>query len=96
MFVNGPGVVILDRHRTMSPTFSALGIGDLVFFDADPEDHRRLDHVGMYLGPDAAGHHRFISSRKGHNGPTLGDIRGRSVLDGRGLNARTFQAARRL
>ena len=55
--------------------FSSVRIGDLLFFDADPDDGTRIDHVGMYLGLDAGNHHRFISSRKGANGPTLGDYK---------------------
>jgi hypothetical protein len=34
--------------------------------------------------PDEGGHHRFISSRKTHNGPILGDVGGRSILDDTG------------
>jgi hypothetical protein len=34
--------------------------------------------------------------RKGANGPTLGDVRGASLLDGPGLYARSFRSARRL
>jgi hypothetical protein len=67
-----------------------------VFFDADPGDGARIDHVGIYLGVDAGGRHRFVSSRKGINGPTLGDYRGASLLDGAGLYARAFRASRRL
>jgi cell wall-associated NlpC family hydrolase len=70
--------------------------GDLVFFDADPEDGPAVDHVGLYLGRDDGGHLRFLSSRKGANGPTLGDTRGASLLDGAGLYARAFRSARRL
>jgi cell wall-associated NlpC family hydrolase len=70
--------------------------GDLVFFDADPTDGTAIDHVGMYLGRDDKGNRRFISSRKGANGPTLGDVRGASILDGVGLYAKSFRSARRL
>jgi hypothetical protein len=76
--------------------FARLVAGDLLFFDADPNDGTRIDHVGMYLGLDVGHHHRFISSRKGANGPTLGDYRGKSILDGAGLYARSFRAVRRL
>lgn len=41
------------------------------------------------------GHHRFLSSRKGANGPTLGNVRGQSILDGNGLFARGLRAVRR-
>jgi hypothetical protein len=50
----------------------------------------------MYLGLDAGDHQRFISSRKGANGPTMGDFKGKSILDGTGLYARAFRAVRRL
>jgi hypothetical protein len=85
IIANG-AVVAVDRLQT----------GDLVFFDADPADGPAIDHVGMYLGRDEGGHHRFISSRKGPNGPTLGDQHGASILDGVGLYARSFRSARRL
>lgn len=96
IFTDGPGVVVVDRGPARPRDLSCLRVGDLVFFDADPDDGPRLDHVGLYLGPDEGGHHRFLSSRKGHNGPTLGDVRGRSLLDGSGLYARSFRAVRRL
>ena len=72
-----------------------LQVGDIVFFDADPADGTDADHVGMVLGVDTGGHVRFISSRKGANGPTMGDTRGASVLDGHGLYARSLTLARR-
>ena len=61
-----------------------------------PTTGPRIDHVGMYLGQDGARHHRFISSRKGADGPTLGDYKGKSILDGTGLFAKAFRAVRRL
>lgn len=87
----GPGVLTLD-----SPDVEGLYVGDLVFFDAATDDGSDIDHVGMYLGTDIDGHPRFISSRKSNNGPTFGDYGGKSTLDGTGLYARTFRAARRL
>jgi len=92
----GPGVVIVPNTGIQVTEFSDLAVGDLVFFDADASDGVRIDHVGMYLGVDAGGRHRFISSRKGANGPTFGDYRGRSTLDGTGLYAQSFRAIRRL
>ena len=96
IFQSAPGVVTIENDGGQVQDLSALAVGDLVFFDADDGDGPQLDHVGMYLGVDAGGHHRFISSRKGANGPTLGDYRGKSILDGTGLYARAFRAARRL
>jgi cell wall-associated NlpC family hydrolase len=74
--------------------FSRLGIGDLVFFDA--KGGPQIDHVGMYLGRDADRRHRFVSSRKKHNGPTWGDYKGASLLDGTGFFAKAFCAVRRI
>jgi cell wall-associated NlpC family hydrolase len=91
-----PGVVIVPDTKVQIKDFSLLGVGDLVFFDADENDGTQIDHVGIYLGLDAGNHHRFISSRKGANGPTLGDYKGKSILDGTGLYARAFRAVRRL
>src|SRR6185295_15129082 len=93
---SAPGVVTIPNRGTRVDAFSLLDPGDLVFFDADPTDGPLVDHVGIYLGPDAEGHQRFISSRKTPNGPTLGDVGGRSILDGRGLYATSLRAARRL
>lgn len=79
-----------------APNLSMLAAGDLVFFDASTDDGTAIDHVGIYLGQDSEGHYRFVSSRKSANGPTLGDLKGSSILDGTGLYARTFRSARRL
>jgi cell wall-associated NlpC family hydrolase len=95
IFEAGPGAIVIDPTDEVVD-LSHIRVGDLVFFDADPEDGDRLDHVGMFLGIDQGGRYRFISSRKARNGPTLGDFRGRSVLDGDGLYARSFRAARRI
>jgi cell wall-associated NlpC family hydrolase len=90
------GVSITFAPGAAATAHEGLQAGDLVFFDADPEDGAAIDHVGMYLGRDERGHRRFISSRKGANGPTLGDVRGASILDGPGLYAKGFRSARRL
>jgi cell wall-associated NlpC family hydrolase len=96
LYEAAPGVVLIPNAGTQPPQLDVLDVGDLVFFDADGGDGPRLDHVGMYMGLDAAGAHRFISSRKTADGPTFGDAGGRSVLDGTGTYARRFRAARRL
>jgi len=88
----GPGVVI-------GAELSKVKVGDLVFFDADPKDGPAIDHVGMYLGRDARRHRRFVSSRKSADGPTLGDFRHASILDGdpeTDRYTRSFRTARRL
>jgi hypothetical protein len=93
---SAPGLMLIENAGTQVTDLSRLGIGDLVFFDADRDDGTAIDHVGMYLGVDTAGHHRFISSRKTIDGPTFADVGGPSLLDGRGHYARTFRAVRRL
>jgi hypothetical protein len=71
--------------------------GDLVFFDAPSNDDRAIDHVGVDLGVDHGGHHRFVHSRRSVNGPTMGGDKHRtSVVDGDGFFARGFRATRRL
>lgn len=92
--LSGPGIVPIRDRGTQVTAFSRLQPGDLVFFDATPSNE--IDHVGVYLGPDDAGRHRFISSRRSSDGPTMGDLRGASLLDGDGLYARSFRATRRL
>lgn len=96
MLSSAPGVVTVPNTGTRPTSTSGLSPGDLVFFDASADDGTLVDHVGMYLGTDSAGAPRFISSRKKVNGPTLGDVGGRSVLSGTGLYATTWRAARRL
>lgn len=95
IYDSAPGIVVIANGSSTSD-LSVLEIGDLVFFDADTGDGPQIDHVGMYLGRDQDDRHRFISSRKRRNGPTLGDYHGASLLDGTGLYARSFCAARRL
>jgi cell wall-associated NlpC family hydrolase len=93
---SAPGVVTVPNTGKQVTTFSGLSPGDLVFFDASSDDGTQIDHVGMYLGLDAGGNHRFISSRKVLNGPTLGDDGGKSILNGSGYYASAFRAVRRL
>jgi cell wall-associated NlpC family hydrolase len=95
IYKSAPGIIIIPRRKHIMD-FSPLDVGDLVFFDADVKDGSKIDHVGMYLGRDSHRRRRFISSRKKRNGPTLGDYKGASVLDGKGLYARSFCAARRI
>lgn len=96
MYDGAPGPVLVADSGLQVTDFSRLSAGDLLFFDAATDDGTQLDHVGLYLGVDAGGLHRFLSSRKSIDGPTLGDYAGKSVLDGTGLYARAFRAARRL
>ena len=93
---SAPGVVTVPNSGLQVTDFSRLSAGDLVFFDASADDGAAVDHVGMYLGVDSGGNRRFVSSRKSIDGPTLGDYRGRSTLNGTGLYATSFRAVRRL
>jgi hypothetical protein len=96
MAARAPGVLIERNRGVQLRDLSRLLIGDLVFFDADDDDGTSIDHVGLYLGVDSEGHLRFLSSRKGANGPTMGDVGGKSILDGNRLYARSLRAVRRL
>ena len=98
ILASGPGVVIIpDANDTQVTDFSRLETGDLVFFHAKTETHDpQIDHVGMYLGKDTGGNYRFISSRQKIDGPTMGDIGGGSILNGKGLYASSFRGVRRL
>ena len=93
---SAPGVVTTKNEGTQVKSFAKLAPGDLVFFDAATDDGTQIDHNGIYLGRDMGGNWRFISSRKSINGPTLGDFRGNSILNGTGLYATSFRAVRRL
>lgn len=95
MHTAGPGTLVLDSP-TRPTSLSALLAGDLVLFDASTDDGTLVDHVGIYLGKDSAGAPRFVSSRKTVDGPTMGDVGGRSTLSGTGLYAKSLRAVRRL
>lgn len=98
MEASAPGVVTV-AHSGGTPSakaLAALAPGDLVFFDGSTDDGTAIDHVGLYLGRDSAGAPRFVSSRKTVDGPTMGDVGGRSLLTGGGLYAASWRSARRL
>jgi hypothetical protein len=90
----GPGVEIVPDEKVAATDYDALQPGDLVFFqtEGDPQ----IDHMGVYLGLDSNGGHRFISSREKANGPTMGDIGGTSLLDDDRFYSRGWRAARRV
>lgn len=97
MYADAPGLVLVHDSGGPVTDLTALDVGDLVFFDASDDDGDAIDHVGMYLGIDANGRRRFISSRKTVDGPTLGDVAGASVLDDAAEHySRAFRAVRRL
>ncbi|MEU9618412.1 MULTISPECIES: NlpC/P60 family protein [unclassified Streptomyces] len=94
-----PGVRVDRTNGTNPPAATQLQPGDLVLFNADSGDDSTtatVDHVGIYLGEDAAGKRRFLSSRKTVNGPTMADLGGASLLDGTGTYARTLHTVHRL
>lgn len=93
---SAPGIAPIASMGGQVTDFRRLQPGDLVFFDASTDDGTSIDHVGMYLGVDEGGRQRFVSSRKSADGPTMGDLRGASVLDGTGLYAKSFRSTRRL
>jgi len=98
MASSAPGVVTV-RNAGTTPSAKALDAiapGDLLFFDASRDDGTAVDHVAIYLGRDSTGAPRFVSSRKTVDGPTLGDVGGRSLLTGSGLYAVSWRAARRI
>ncbi|MFG2132773.1 NlpC/P60 family protein [Streptomyces sp. NPDC048751] len=94
-----PGVVVDRVTGTTPPAAALLQPGDLVLFNADSSDDgvsATVDHVGIYLGLDAGGKRRFLSSRKTVNGPTMSDLGGASLLDGSGTYAKTLHTVRRI
>jgi hypothetical protein len=91
---DGPGVAVVGLTGTRRTDYNRLQPGDLVFFEMEGDN--QLDHVGMYLGRDNRGAHRFVSSRKQADGPTFGDLGGTSSLDDGGLYSRAWRSARRI
>ncbi|MER8046864.1 NlpC/P60 family protein [Streptomyces sp. NPDC094032] len=83
MATAAPGVTIAESAVGSTPPLDGLRIGDTVYFDTDATTDDPGGHVGVYVGPDRYGKRRFVSSRKSPNGPTLGDVGGKSILDGR-------------
>ncbi|MFE2422892.1 NlpC/P60 family protein [Streptomyces hokutonensis] len=93
----GPGQVVIPHTGTKQATdLSILQPGDLVFFAIIKDRPDFIDHVGIYMGLDDNGRHRFYSSRSAANGPTMGDLSGHALLDGTDFYARGFRSARRL
>jgi cell wall-associated NlpC family hydrolase len=92
---NGPGVALIPNTGKRVTAYDALQPGDLVFFEVEGSVDE-LDHVGVYVGIDSSGHHRFMSSRERANGPTFGDLGGTSLLDDGGMYSKAWRAARRV
>ncbi|MFJ5774628.1 NlpC/P60 family protein [Streptomyces sp. NPDC093094] len=76
---SSPGVVVAQATDA-PPPLTALRIGDVLFWN-DPDDGA-VSHTGIYMGVDQHGRRRFVSSRKTPDGPTMGDIGGKSIIDG--------------
>ncbi|WP_435972605.1 NlpC/P60 family protein [Streptomyces sp. Qhu_M48] len=94
-----PGARIDQATGGTPPTAALLQPGDLVLFNADSGDDKAtvtVDHVGIYLGRDANGDRRFLSSRKTGNGPTMADLAGPSTLDGTGTYATKLHTVHRV
>ncbi|MFJ2788564.1 MULTISPECIES: NlpC/P60 family protein [unclassified Streptomyces] len=99
MVDHSPGVRIDQVTGSTPPAATLLQPGDLVLFNADSGDDNTtvtVDHVGIYLGKDANGARRFLSSRKTGNGPTMADLAGSSTLDGTGTYAKKLHTVHRL
>lgn len=98
MVDHAPGVMLHEdtgeKPEDLDKVTENMLPGDIVFFETDGEPG--LDHSGFYMGKDSQGKHRFMSSREAINGPTMGDVKGPSILDGNGLFANNFRAVRRL
>ncbi|MFI0450630.1 NlpC/P60 family protein [Actinomadura sp. 6N118] len=92
-----PGRVVIPNKGKKPASLAQLQAGDLLFWDADKGDGKAVDHVGIFVGKDSQGAYRFISSRKTADGPTLGDVGGRSVLNRKGaLYSDSFRSAKRI
>jgi hypothetical protein len=88
----------------------AIQVGDLVFFDTNCDytvatpscgaDWTSISHVGLHVGRDILGDHRFLSSRIVADGPTVANAGGWSVFNAAigvgGTYPKRFRAARRL
>lgn len=96
MAASAPGVAVVPDTGARATNTGALRPGDLVFFDVSTNDGSDIDHVGIFLGRDSAGAPRFVSSRKTVNGPSMGDIGGRSTLSGTGIYASGWRSAHRI
>ncbi|MFG1999451.1 NlpC/P60 family protein [Spirillospora sp. NPDC048911] len=92
-----PGRAVIPNKGKKPASLAPLQAGDLLFWDADKGDGKAVDHVGIFIGKDSKGFYRFISSRKTADGPTMGDVGGRSVLNRKGsLYSDSFRSAKRI
>lgn len=93
-------VICIDRAYAdaAAPSTTATREGNAgdATFRPGADDGTRIDRIGTSLGSESVGDHYFISSRTTANGPTMGDLAGRSVLNGTDLYATGFRSARRI
>ncbi|MDI1445756.1 hypothetical protein [Polyangium sp. 6x1] len=85
-----PGAARFHGEPT-AEELAAIEVGDLVFFDTDCDanavmpscgtDWTTISHVGLYVGLDAVGDRRFISSRVVADGPTVANTGGFSIFN---------------
>lgn len=99
-YLNGTGVVLIPNEEVTVPP-GQLGVlqpGDVLFWDtSDSRDTPGgINHVGIFLGRDTGGNHRFIHSAGSTNGPAFGRPGSTNdfILDS-GFYMTTFRAVRR-
>ncbi len=97
MYDHAPGVMLVKDTGSPPPISVTKKFlpGDILFFNTHPGEEG-LQHSAIYMGVDTQGHHRFMSSRDAVNGPTMGDVAGPSIIDGNGLFANNWRAAKRI
>lgn len=81
MATSGLGALVAaGRTPSEAPSsIDRLRPGDLVFFALRSQTH--VSHSGIYVGQDEKGRMRFMSSRPGPDGPTMGDSQTRGTLE---------------
>jgi cell wall-associated NlpC family hydrolase len=103
-----PGAAPFHGEPT-AKELDAIEVGDLVFFDTSCEyevttpscgaDWTTISHIGLYVGQDALGDRRFLSSRIVADGPTAANAGGFSIFNPTHGLSRSypmwFRAARR-
>lgn len=67
MAASDVGVVV----EGVEADLALLHPGDLLFFNRSAAG--RVSHVGIYLGTDTLGRHRFVHSASKPDGPIMGD-----------------------
>ncbi len=96
----GTGVIVIPNQEAAVPVaaLARLQPGDLLFWQTSSRDTPGgITHVGIFLGRDTRGAHRFIHSARSTDGPAFGRTGSTDdfVLDA-GYWRTAFRAARRL